>query len=144
MRARERALLRGQPSIGQPDRPAAELETVERCSDRRHGIGDERNPVGALRRKCGPDRNRIDMDPIDNETGRQPLIRQRRADDPRLTRAQRRHGIEQMGHAGRAIRDGLHDNGGGRLAVPDRNPHAGGRKRPDKARRNAFRRQRDQ
>ena len=83
MRARERALLRGQPSVSQPDGPAHQFETVERCPDRRHGIGDQSNPVGALRRERGPDRNGIDMDAVDDETGRQPAFRQRRADDAR-------------------------------------------------------------
>ena len=123
VRARERALFRGQPSVGQLDRSADQFETVQRCADRRHGIGDKGNPVGAFRRKRGADRNRIDMDSVDDETGRQPVLRQRRADDPRCARTQRRHGIEQMGDAGRAIRDGLHDDGGGRLAVADRNSH---------------------
>ena len=144
MRARQRALFRGQPSVSQLDRPANQFETVQRCPDRRHGIGDQSNSVGALRHKRGPDRNGIDMDPVDDETGRQPVFRQRRADDPRGTRTQRRHGIEQVGDAGCAIRDGLHDNGSGRLAVPDRNPHTRGSQRPDKARRNTFGRQRDQ
>ena len=84
------------------------------------------------------------MDPVDDETGRQPALRQRRANDPRGTCTQRRHCIEQVGDAGCAIRDGLHDNGSGRLAMPDRNPHTRGGQGPDKARRNAFGRQRDQ
>ena len=140
----KRALFRRQPSVSQLDRPADQFETVQRCPDRRHGIGDQGNSVGALRRKRGPDRNGIDMDPVDDKTGRQPVLRQRRADDPRATRTQRRHGIEQVGDAGCAIRDGLHDNGRGRLAVTDRNPHTRGGQRPDKARRNAFGRQRNQ
>ena len=70
MRARERALLRSQPSVSQLDRPANQFETVERCADRRHGIGDQGNPVGALRHERGPDRNGIDMDPVDDQTGR--------------------------------------------------------------------------
>ena len=73
MRARERALFRGQPSVSQLDRSADQFETIQRCSDRRHGIGNQGNPLGALRRKRGPDRNGIDMDPVDDETGRQPV-----------------------------------------------------------------------
>ena len=45
----------------------------------RHGIGDQSNSVGALRRKRGPDQNGIDMDPVNDETGGQPVLRQRRA-----------------------------------------------------------------
>ena len=126
VRARQGALFRGQPSVSQLDRSTNQFETVQRRPDRRHGIGDQGNSVGALRRKRGPDRNGIDMDPVDDETGRQPVLRQRRANDPRGTRTQRRHCIEQVGHAGCAIRDGLHYNGSGRLAVPNRNPHTRG------------------
>ena len=73
MRAGQRALFRGQPSVGQLDSSANQFETIQRCPNSWHGIGDQGNPVGALRRKRGPDRNRIDMDPVNDETGRQPL-----------------------------------------------------------------------
>ena len=71
-------------------------------------------------------------------------LRQRGTDNARGACTKRRHRIEQMRNAGCALRDGLHDNGGGRLAVPDRNPHACRGQRHDKARWNAFRRQRHQ
>ena len=123
MRACQGAPLRSQPSVGQLDRSADQIETFSDVPT--VGIASVTRAIrsAALRGKCSPDRNRIDMDAVDDKTGCQPVIRQRCADDPRLTRAQRRHGIEQMGDAGCAIGDSLHDNGGGRLAVPDRNSH---------------------
>ena len=124
MRARERAFFRGQPSAGQLDRAANQLETIQRCPDRRHGVGDERNPVETLRRKRSADRDGIDMDSVDDEPGGQPAVRQRGADDSRLSRTHRRHCIEQVSHAGHAIVGGLRDNDSARLAVTDRNPHA--------------------
>ena len=83
------------------------------------------------------------MDPVDDETNRQLLLRQRYSDDSRIARTQRRHGVKQMCHTGCAIRDSLHDNRSGRFAVANRNPHARGGKRPNKACRYTLRRQRD-
>jgi hypothetical protein len=63
------------------------------------------------------------MNSIDDETGRQPVVRQRRTDNSGFARAQRRHGVEEMCDTSRAIRDGPHDDGRRRLAVADRNAH---------------------
>ena len=84
------------------------------------------------------------MESVDDKAGRQPAFRQRGADDPRLARTHRRHRIEQMRHAGRAILDGLQDNGGCRFAVTDRNPRARRGQGANKACRNTFWRERDQ
>ena len=75
MRARQRTLLRGQPSVRQLDCPAEQVKTVERCADRRHRVGDESNSIGAFRCKRRPDRDRIDVNSVDDEPGRQPLLR---------------------------------------------------------------------
>jgi hypothetical protein len=144
MRARKRTLFRDQSPIHQFDCAANQVETVKRCSDRRHGVGDQSNPVRAFCGERSPHRHWVDVDAIDNETCRQPRLRQRGTDNARGACAERWHRIEQMRDAGCALRDGLHDNGGGRLAVSDRNPHACRGKRHDKACRNAFGRQRHQ
>ena len=140
---RERALFRRQPSVAQLDRSTDEFETVQRFSDRRHGVSNKGNSLATLRRKCSANRNGIDMNSIDDKTSRQSIFGQRRTNDPGLPRTQRRHCIEKMGDAGCSIRDCLRDNGRGRLAVTDRYPHTRCGQGPDEASRNAFRRQRN-
>ena len=45
------------------------------------------NSLATFRRKRRADRDGIDMDSIDDQTRRQPVLCQRRADDPRFARA---------------------------------------------------------
>ena len=83
------------------------------------------------------------MDSINDETGRQSVLRQCCTNNSGFARAQRRHGIEKMSNAGCTVRDSLHDSGRRCLAVPDRDPHTRHGHSADEACRNTLRRQRD-
>src|SRR5215472_17824500 len=82
MCACERAFIRGQPPAGKFYSPTKQLEIVQRCPNGRHGVSDECNPIRALCGKRGANRNGIDMDPVDDETGCQSMLRKCGADDP--------------------------------------------------------------
>lgn len=144
MRAGKRAIGCGETPAFQRNQSVAEFEARGRRAHRGHRVCDKHDPLGALGRKRRAHRNRIDMETIDDQTRRQALLRERRADDRWRAAPKRRHGIEEMRHRARPFPDRARNGLRGCFAVPDSYANTASDERANESFRYAFGRQRDE
>ena len=122
--AGERAVGRPHPSRRDIDVDLAEPTPSRLETEHRRRVRDEHQSVWSERPPRDAHRQRIDVDPVADQSCDKAVIGERRADRARRPVAERRHGIEQMGHRRRtgALRVG-HASGIG-VGVPNRDRHA--------------------
>jgi len=90
----------------------------------RHGVGDQRDPVGSDRAHDVPVDRRVDMHTVGDDFDGDPGVFEQRDDGTGLATVDRTHGVEQVGAHGRARCDRRPRLLVGRLGVAD------GRDRP--------------
>ncbi len=142
--AREGAVGGGAAATLGDDPLPAQHEFPPVPADRRHRVGDQRQPVGAFRRECDPQACRVHVMPVgDHAAPALPAV-ERRADCARLAAAELAHRVEQMGEAAHAFgQPGLY-LGIACRRMPGGNHHAALGQRANRARRGKFRRESDQ
>ncbi|WP_333980006.1 hypothetical protein [Sphingomonas aerolata] len=87
------------------DRPPLDREGLIRRADTGHRVRDEHEPVMRAAAQCDPQRGIIDVKAVDDDPAIDRLIVERCADHAGRAVDQRRHRVEQMGHAGDARSD---------------------------------------
>ena len=144
MRSGQRAVVAAAGAVLHGDVAALQHELARLRSDRGHRIGHQHEAAGRLAAQRQAERGRVHMMAVDDQPADQRVRIERGADHARLARAERRHGIEQMGDAAHARGHRRLGLVVARIGMPRCDHHAGGDELLDVRSRHAFGRERHQ